>query len=166
MLQERNSVVNSYRIRLTSPAILNNLSPNSAKRLRDFAVKAARPASVFLGGLALGLAGCASVDSRPDPEVLKERAQARWDALVSGDVRKAYGFLSPTTRAAMTPEAYADGIRKGFWKSVTVDKVQCESATVCDALLTVEYAHLGRTTKTPMMETWIKDGSTWWFVQK
>ena len=166
MLQQRNSVVNTYRIRLTSLPILNSLSPKNAKRLRDFAVKAAGTASVFLGGLALGLAGCASVDSRPDPEALKERAQARWNALVSGDLRKAYGFLSPTTRAAMTPEAYAGGVRKGFWKSVTVDNVQCESATVCDAHLTVEYAHLGRTTKTPMKETWIKDGSTWWFVQK
>jgi hypothetical protein len=166
MLQERNSVVNTYRIRLTSPLILNNLSPNKANRLRAFAVKAARPVSVLLGVLALGLAGCANVDSRPDPEVLKERAQARWNALVSGDLGKAYGFLSPTTRAAMTPASYADGVRKGFWKSATVDKVQCESATVCDAYLTVEYAHLGRTTKTPMKETWIKDGSTWWFVQK
>ena len=162
MWQKRNSVVNFYRICLTRLAILNSLSPNNVKMTRDFV----RRTGIAFASAAMLAAGCAAVESKPDVEVVKERAQARWNALVSGDVKTAYGYLSPATRATLTPEAYESSVRKGFWKSVVVDKVYCESPTVCAADLTVEYEYLGRRTKTPLKDNWIKDGSTWWYVQK
>lgn len=155
MLHIHNSVVNFYEIRLTRPSIFNRLSSNIGK-VAPFA---------FVAALAFA-AGCAVVEPRPDAEVVKERAQARWDALVSGDLAKAYGFLSPVTRSTITPEAYAGGIKKGFWKSVTVEKVECESSTLCEAHLSIEYDYRGRMTKTPLKEAWLKDGSTWWYVLK
>jgi hypothetical protein len=166
MLQRHNSVVNFYRIRLTSLRILHSLSTNTLKRALGSALKASKLAAVFTGALALALAGCAAVDSRPDAEVLKDRAQARWDAVVKGDFKAAYGYLSPTTRSTLTPEAYEGGVRKGFYKGVQVDKVTCESPALCDTHSTVEYEFRGARVKTPLKETWIKEGSTWWYVQK
>jgi hypothetical protein len=47
-----------------------------------------------------------------------------------------------------------------------VDKVECSSAQSCDALATIEYEYLGKRTKTPLRETWIKEGSEWWYLRK
>ena len=112
------------------------------------------------------LAGCAALDPRPPEEVLKERVQQRWDAMVKSDFRAAYQYLSPGSRAVMTPEGYASSLKAGFWKAATVDRVICEKPDVCDALVTIEYEFRGSRIKTPLKETWIKEGSSWWFVQK
>ena len=112
------------------------------------------------------LGGCAALDSRPPEEVVKARAQQRWDALVKGDFKAAYEYLSPGSRAVLTPEGYASGLRAGFWKAAAVDKVLCEKPDVCDTTTTIEYEFRGSRIKTPLKETWIKEGSSWWFVQK
>jgi hypothetical protein len=115
--------------------------------------------------LAVFLAGCAVL--QPDAEVtVGKRAQARWDALVAGDTKAAYEFLSPGSRAALSLADYASSIRVGFWKSAKVDKVTCESADRCEVAATIEYEFQGRRTKTPLRETWIRDGSEWWYLQR
>jgi hypothetical protein len=101
------------------------------------------------------LGGCAALDSRPPEEVLKERAQQRWDALVKSDFKAAYQYLSPGSRAVLTPEAYAAGLKTGFWKAATVDRVICERPDVCEAVMTIEYEFRGARVKTPLKETWI-----------
>jgi hypothetical protein len=113
-----------------------------------------------------GLSACAALDNRPPEERVKVRAQERWDALVRSDIKVAYGYLSPGSRAVVSPEGYEAGLRKGFWKSATVDKVECTGAQSCDALATIEYEFQGRRVKTPLRETWIQEGSNWWYVQK
>ncbi len=155
MLRGHNSVVNFYRIRLTGPSILNSLSSNIAKVA----------SCVVVATLAFA-AGCATVESRPDAEVVKERAQARWDALVSGDLAKAYTFLSPVSRSTISPSQYEGRFKKGVWKSVKVEKVECQSGTLCEVDVTIDYDFQGRRTKTPLRESWLKEGSTWWYVQK
>jgi len=112
------------------------------------------------------LGGCAALDSRPPEEVLKERAQLRWDAMVKSDFKAAYQYLSPGSRAVLTPEGYASGLKTGFWKGAAVDRVICDRPDVCDAVMTIEYEFRGSRIKTPLKETWIKEGSSWWFVQK
>lgn len=116
--------------------------------------------------LALLLAGCAGLDLRDDEVVVKGKAQARWDALVKGDTRTAYEYLSPGSRAALTQEAYDKSIRKGFWKSAKVHSVTCPSAQSCDVGVTIEYEYQGRHTVTPLRETWIKEDSEWWYLQR
>jgi hypothetical protein len=66
----------------------------------------------------------------------------------------------------LTPEAYAATLRPDFWKSATVNKVECASADSCEAHATIEYAFQGRQTKTPLRETWIREGSQWWYLQR
>jgi hypothetical protein len=155
MLHKRNTVVNFYRIRLTGRSFLNSLSSNIA-----------RVATVAFAAIVVSAAGCAVMDSRPDAEVVKERAQARWNALVRGDFTAAYGYLSPVGRSSVKAEDYVASLRKGFWKSATVDRVECPSSTLCEAHLTIEYQHMGRSIKTPLKESWLKDGTTWWYVLK
>ena len=112
------------------------------------------------------LGGCAALDARPPEEVLKQRAQKRWDAVVKSDFKAAYEYLSPGSRAVVTSEAYAASLRPGFWKAATVEKVICEKPDVCDAHVAIEYDYRGSRIKTPLAETWIKEGSSWWYVRK
>ena len=118
------------------------------------------------GILAVVLCGCAGVAPRSDDAIVKERAQARWNALVKGDTNAAYGYMSPGSRSVMTAADYANSIRVGFWKSAVVEKVECGSAQSCDVSATIEYEFMGRRTKTPLRETWIRDGKEWWYLQK
>jgi hypothetical protein len=129
-------------------------------RFRRFA------AHVFVAG-SVALAGCASIAQGPAPEaVVKARSQARWNALVQGDVKAAYEFYGPGTRGTLSLAEFASGLKIGFWKSVTVDKVECGSADRCEAFTTIEYEHRGTRVKSPNRETWIKEGSDWWLVRR
>jgi hypothetical protein len=166
MLHERNSVVIFYRIRLTGLSIFTSLSSNVGQSMGRWVSKACRLAGAFLGG-ALLVSACASLDSRPATEVVKERSQARWESLVKGENAKTYEYLSPTARKTLRLEDYTSNMRTGFWKAVTVDKVACDSPDVCVVSVTVEYDHnkMGRN-RSPLQETWIREGSNWWYAQK
>jgi hypothetical protein len=144
---------------------LHSLSTHPGGKAVDFLKRMGVPAAGVLAVALVGLTACAALDRRPPEAIVKERSQARWDALVKSDVKAAYGYLSPGSRTITTPEAYEGGIRKGFWKSATVDKVECAQQK-CDVDATIEYEFQGRRTKTPLRETWIQEGSNWWYVQK
>ena len=165
MLRIHNSVVIFYRIRLTGLSIFTSLSSNVGKSVGETALKACRLAGVFLGGAVL-VSACAVLDSRPAAEIVKERAQARWDGLVKGEIAKTYEFLSPTARKTLKLEDYAANVRRGFWKAVTVDNVACDSAEVCAVSVTVEYDQKTGRIKSPLQETWVREGSNWWYAQK
>jgi hypothetical protein len=117
-----------------------------------------------IAGMVLIAAGCAMIDSRPAPEVVKERAQARADAIVGVDLKAAYGFFTPTARKDLTYQAFATSTVPGFWKMATVDKVECTREDLCYASLTVEYEHKGMHVKTPLRESWIREGNEWWYA--
>lgn len=116
--------------------------------------------------VAVVLSSCAGVAPRSAEAIVKERAQARWDALLKDDVNAAYGYLSPGSRSIISASDYAASLRRGFWKAAVVEKVECGSAQSCDVSATIEYEFTGRRTKTPLRETWIRDGSEWWYVHK
>jgi len=164
-LHKHNSVVIFYRIRLTALSIFTSLSSNVGKSAGNSALKACRLAGVFIGG-ALLVSACATLDSRPAAEIVKERSQAPSDLLVKGDVEKVYGFLSPSARKTLKLADYAANVRQGFWKAVTVDNVVCASPDVCDVSVTVEYDHKMGRSKSPLKETWVREGSNWWYAQK
>src|SRR5216117_161381 len=84
--------------------------------------------------LGVGLAACASigVDSSPQAKqkVVAERAQARWELLIKGDVEGAYQYLSAGSKAATPLGLYKTKIKPGIWRGAKVDKVDCE-AEIC-----------------------------------
>jgi hypothetical protein len=126
-------------------------------------------ATGILAGTAIAvLASCATVGvgASGAEETVKARAQKRWDALVQGDTKTAYELFSPGTRATLTLAEFVNGIRIGFWKAVKVDKVECGTPDRCEVFTTIEYDHRGMRVKTPNRETWIRDGSDWWYVRR
>ncbi len=120
-------------------------------------------ARLVLMGLAVAISACAVLDRRPPEAVVKDRAQARWDALVKGDIEAAYGYLSPGYRSFTSLEQYTKSVSKGFWKSVVVNDAVC-TADSCEVGATIEYEFQGRRVKSPYKEKWIREGSNWWFV--
>jgi hypothetical protein len=122
-------------------------------------------AAIFVMALA-AVAGCAGIEARPPEQAVQARAQGRWDSLVKGDLTAAYGYLSPGSRSVVTPQGYEATIRRGFWKSAKVDKVECGAPDNCEAYATIEYEYQGQRIKSPLRETWIKEGANWWYIQK
>jgi hypothetical protein len=111
------------------------------------------------------LAGCATAPERPAEEIVKARAQARWDAVVKGDYETAYGYLGPGSKAVNSLDTYKAGVNKGFYKSGQVDRVTCEAES-CEVQVQVEYEFKGSRFKTPLGETWIQQQGNWWYVLK
>ena len=129
--------------------------------LRAFPVRAAVVMTVALGALA----GCATAPAKPEDAVVA-RAQERWDALVRGDIGKAYGYLSPGSRAVMPLEAYKAEIKAGFWKAAKVQRAECSSAEACNVVAEIEYEYRGSRVKTPLQESWVRQERDWWYVLK
>ena len=120
------------------------------------------------------LSGCASTGSAPSagvadklPETSTQkvlfRAQQRWDALVKSDIDKAYGFISPAGRSAMSVERYRPRVNAGLWRGANAKDASCEEET-CDVTVLIDITVVGVNTSVPVKETWILEAGQWWFV--
>jgi len=130
-----------------------------------------QPARLLLWlGLGLGLAGCAGirVDSSADAKqrFVAERAQARWQVLMKGDVEGAYQFLSAGSKAATPLEVYKAKMRPGMWRAAKVDKIDCE-AEICKVMMTITYdTRPMKGIQTPVPETWIIENGSAWYIYR
>ncbi|MDX1461184.1 MAG: hypothetical protein R3348_09025 [Xanthomonadales bacterium] len=128
---------------------------------------------VLIGLIAGTLAACAGMGASGS---LEERAQARWDALLGGDWERAYEFLSPGARMAMSEEAFRELManRTIQWTGVEVAEVGPCDAEVgsCDVTANISY-RVSRGVpglRKPIeltkgvTESWIKVDGTWYFV--
>jgi len=135
-------------------------------------------AAALAVGLAIivGVAGCSTTgepltkDLSPEAKqaAVKQRVNARWEALIKGDLDRAYEFLSPTSRETVSLAAFK--ARKGplVWKAATIDSITCE-VEACRVELTVTYDYpvQGKTMqdiRTPLSETWVLDKGVAWLV--
>jgi hypothetical protein len=118
-------------------------------------------ASVLLVAIA---AGCAALGPRGDREVVAQKAKERWDAVIAGDLKTAYGFISPAGRTVLPYEGYERGIKKGFHKAARVGEVRCTGPELCEVTLEIEYEFSGRRMKTPFFEKWVKQDAQWWYL--
>ena len=113
-----------------------------------------------------GFAGCAAQSApKSDDAVVEARAKERWQALVAGDVPKAYEFLSPGSKTVYSLDVYRSSMRPGFWKAVDVEKVEC-TGDVCEVFTQMTYVYNGMTIKTPAKESWIREKGVWWYLHK
>jgi hypothetical protein len=123
--------------------------------------------------LAASVAGCASMpgaskDLAPEAKraLVTERINARWDALIKGDLDQAYTFMSGGSREAMPLELYKVKIKPGMWRAVKIDSLQCE-AEICQAKMTLTYDHrMMKGIQTPFEETWILEKGNAWYVYR
>jgi hypothetical protein len=123
-------------------------------------------------GVAL-LVGCSPGPdaSTSEEQLVRERAEERWRALVEGDFQHAYGFESPAYRA-LTPYA---SFRAQFggaavWKGAQVSSVTMrEGGDAASVVMTIDYLAVLPSGETypgrrGMKEEWIKSAGDWWIV--
>jgi hypothetical protein len=118
--------------------------------------------------LGVALAGCAGVrvDSAPEEKqkFVAQRAEARWQLLIKGDLVGAYEFLSPGSKATMSVDLYKAKIRPGMWREARVEKVDCQ-AEVCSVVLQITYDRKQmKGIQTPLTESWIIEKGSAWYV--
>jgi len=119
----------------------------------------------------LMLAGCATmggVTGESPPEVKKaavtERAKARWQAVIDGEIEKAYGFLSPGSKAVTSFENYKARARLTGFRAADVESVACETEA-CKVKVRVTLDHrLMKGLMVPVVATWVLDNGQYWYV--
>ena len=134
------------------------------------------PLSRWMAGMvvvAIMLGGCAS-SPKSDDDIVIERAQARWDALVSGDLETAYTYLSPGYRSSHSLIDYGvtQRVRKVQYASATYRKHTCE-ASRCLVTFSVGFKVYNPVpgagvyeSSSAIEDTWIKTDGQWWYLPK
>lgn len=140
----------------------------SRKRLASVLMAAGAVATMALSGCA-GMPGFGiSKDSDPaaKQKVVAERAQARWQSLIKGDLDAAYTYLSEGSKATTPRDVYKAKIRPGLWRQAKVEKVECE-VEVCRVVMQITLDHkLMKGIQTPLNENWIIEKGSAWYVYR
>lgn len=145
---------------------MNNLSNKSMLHSPQIGVVSLGTKVAGFIAVSLLLVSCATAvkQSRPDEEVVKERAQERWDAMVKGDFSAGYQFVSPAGKSVYSEEQYEGGYKRDFWTGANVEKVDCTTPGLCEVDVLIAYKLRAMEMKAPLRERWVKQDSQWWFV--
>lgn len=131
---------------------------------RELAVVVAVAAAAGCGSMGGGVSSDAPVAERE--RVVRERANARWQALIRRDYEAAYGFLSPASRASISLPTYKARFEPAQYRAAAVEKVDCGSE-VCRVNVQLTFdlpAAKGRGLVVSLDEDWIIDQGQAWFV--
>ena len=116
------------------------------------------------------LSACASTTSTNS--LLEERAKARWEKLLSGDLAGAYAYLSPGFRSSVSSMDYQRSIlmKKVRWTGADYKGSECEEAT-CKVKFLVYFSVAGAVpgVKTfdgeqGIEESWLLVDGQWYLV--
>jgi hypothetical protein len=118
--------------------------------------------------LAVLTAACATLGpSSPKEEkvkVVSERAQARWKAVIGKDFAGAYEYLSPKSRATVTPAGFKAIASRLAYRAADLKDVTCEVET-CKVTFLITYdAKLMKEVHSLLEESWIIDGGQAYMV--
>lgn len=131
--------------------------------------------SKFLLVLCCGLfllSACAT--TMQTENTLEERAMARWDALLSGDVEAAYEFLSPGYRSSVSLLQYHRSLllSKVKWTGAKYIEGDCEE-TICNVSILLDFTIYGALpgvksmdSKQTIEESWLLVKGSWYLVPK
>ncbi|NKI35080.1 hypothetical protein HFP89_07865 [Wenzhouxiangella sp. XN79A] len=129
----------------------------------------------------LSLVGCSPSDPPSEPaaeaapstdEAVLQRAQGRWNALISGDHETAYGYYTPGFREQMPLVDFTIDMRSRpvQWVAAEALSSSCDGDR-CVVEIDLEYrvpsapAQMsGMGNRRPIEETWIRIDDTWWFM--
>jgi hypothetical protein len=126
----------------------------------------------FILALAVLTACATSSGATKSKDPFPERAQARWDALLSGDIETAYSFLSPGYRSTMGVVDYGITVRtrKVKWISSEYIEHSCEESR-CLVKFKIGFRVIqpvpGMDTWDSFNvrdETWVKTNGEWWYL--
>lgn len=121
-------------------------------------------------GMTALLAAC-SEPPRPPEEIVAERAQARWDALIAGDPASAYEYRTPGYRekASVTDHAVQYSRRGVTWTASEVRDVECAEAR-CEVEISIAYRAdgapgvlSGMEGRRSIKEIWLQIDGEWWY---
>ena len=122
--------------------------------------------------MALMLAACATAPTDSRPQLINERAQQRWDDLISGDIERAYGYISPGYRSSVSLEQYTTRIRSSRvnWTKATYNDSDCLDSS-CKVSIKLDYSLIRALPGVPrydgsqaITENWLLLDGSWWFV--
>ena len=134
-------------------------------------IQSALSGALITGLAVLLLGGCALNPASQEQRVV-DRAQARWDAITTGDLETAYTYYSPGYRSTMSVIDFAVEIRtrRVAYTSAKYVSHQCEEARCTIKFLVgfrVPAPVPGMTVfdSTQQIEdTWIKTEGKWWYL--
>ena len=123
----------------------------------------------LLAVAALALAGCAALTPRTPEEIVAQRVEERWDALIKGDFPKAWTYTPASYRARVKQDDYRDQFgRGGRWTAATVKSVEC-AAERCTANVSLTARLLvpglqNQLTTGVVPEVWVREDGQWWYL--
>lgn len=125
------------------------------------------------------LPGCATLEPEESEKwrasqrpVLKARAEARWDALIKGDIEKAYIYTTPEYRAVVNPQQYKGKYGRVLdWRGARVVDISYDVPTVATVSVEVTY-RIGLPgaggevieMQKAISEKWIYKNREWWYT--
>ncbi len=139
--------------------------------IKGFAARAVSKSVAMLSGVVL-LSACAGLQEmgKTPEELVRMRAESRWQAIIAGDWESAYSFSTPAFRSAVGLAAFTDRLRGAAnRKGVEIRSVTCQQAT-CDVVLRLVFQPLmprghGELT-TDMNERWVEVAGRWYVYQR
>ena len=143
---------------------------NTITRKNNIAVRPLVTVLILLAVMLLS--ACATTSTSSPEDIVRERAQARWDALLSRDYAGAYALYSPGYRSTATVVDFEISIRmrRIRYTSATYKGQSCDENT-CTVSFQVGY-RVG--TPVPgvgvwdgyevINDQWIKTGGEWWYL--
>lgn len=122
--------------------------------------------------LALVLAACAA--TTPKQPAVEERAQARWDAHLAGDLGAVYEYLSPARRTSISSLAYQRSLLRrqiGYTSAEVLGSDCLEDSCKIQILIGIKVnrpvpgvdVYEG---EQEIEENWIRSEGNWWYVPK
>lgn len=138
--------------------------PTPSSPLRRHLLRATLAASALL------LSACAALGPQTPEQIVSQRAEARWDALIAGDFKTAWTYAQPSFRALVKQGAYARRFGSGGqWEGVQVHNVSCEPER-CTVRLRVTSKLLvqpfvGQQMSAVVDEVWVREDGQWWYFQ-
>lgn len=139
---------------------------------RDSAFALLRLAAIAIACAAFATACATTGAGGGSGGAVVDRAQARWDALVSGDFSTAYNYYSPGFRSSRTPADYelSMRLRKVQFRGAEYLDRECQEDS-CTLKFSVQY-HIASPvpgldqweSKTTLDERWIRTEGQWWYV--
>lgn len=117
------------------------------------------------------ISGCTSKHHKhlSAEESVRIRASERWQALIAGNIEKAYEYEVPEYRKIFDANQYKSGVKGvGLWKKAEVENVACMEKCVVTMRIhaTINNARWGDTMdmSSLLKEQWMRDtGSGEWF---
>ena len=129
--------------------------------------------SMLVAGLCCSLVLLSACATKMSTEnVLEERATARWETLLSGDLAGAYEYLSPGFRSSVPSLQYQRRLllNKVKWTGAHYIESDC-TETTCKVKISLDYTVYGAIPGVKSFdgtqeieESWVKVNGTWYFV--